>query len=172
MLVENERDDTWQSYVIAMDGYRMVRVDIADSEHLTHKAFPEIDLFDRSYYVYDQKIKSQITSTEALDRVLEAAVEDASSAVQEKLPYAKWQKEGYELVLGVELPDYYYVMPETKREADGDSKEWAGDYLYYDGVTWEDGRLCHRLYLVIDGGRSGRKREFLLEDATGEIREN
>lgn len=30
--VQNERDGTWQSYAIVMDGYRMVRVDMADSE--------------------------------------------------------------------------------------------------------------------------------------------
>lgn len=171
VLVQNERDDTWQSYAIAMDGYRMVRVDIADSEHLTHKAFPDISIFRMSHYIYDQKIETQITSSEALDCVLEVAAEDAASAVQEELPYAKWQKEGYELLLGVTLPDYYYVMPETKREADGESAEWAGDYLYYDGVIWEDGRLCHRLYLVIDGEQGWKKRKFLLDDATGEIKE-
>ena len=171
VLVQNERDDTWQSYAIAMDGYRMVRVDIADSEHLIHKAFPDISIFDRSYYIYDQKTETQITSSEALDCVLEVAAEDAASAVQEKLPYAKWQKEGYELLLGVMLPEYDYVMPETKREADGESEEWAGDYLYYDGVIWEDGRLYHRLYLVTDGEQGWRKRKFLLDDATGEIRE-
>ena len=169
--VENERDNTWQSYVIAMDGYRMVRVDLADSEHLTHRAFPYIDLFDMSYYIIDDKVESQITSSEALDRVLEVAVEDAASAVREELPYAEWQKDGYELLLGVTLPDHYYAMPETKREADGEEAEWAGDYLYYDGVIREDGQLYHRIYLVIDGGRSGMKREFLLDDATGEIRE-
>ena len=169
--VQNEQDDTWQSYVIAMDGYRMVRVDIADSEHLTHKAFPKISIFQMSYYIYDHKIESQITSLEALDRVLEVAVEDAASAVQEKLPYAKWQKEGYELLLGVALPDYYYVIPETKGETDGESAEGAGDFLYYDGVMWEDERLYHRIYLVTDWEQKWEKREFLLEDATGEIRE-
>lgn len=169
--IQNERDGTWQRYAIAMDGYRMVRVDLADSEHLTHKAFPGVNLFQVSYHLYDHETESQITSGEALDRVLEVAVEDAASAVQEKLPYAKWQKEGYELLLGVTLPDYYYVMPETKKEADGGSAEWAGDYLYYESVIWEDGRLYHRLYLVIEWGRSWKKREFLLDDATGEIRE-
>ena len=169
--VQSERDGTWQSYAIAMDGYRMVRVDLADSEHLTHKAFPVINLFQMSYRIYDHETESQITSGEALDRVLEAAVEDAASAVQEKLPYAEWQKEGYELLLGVTLPDYYYVMPETQKEADDEAAEWPGDYLYYEGVIWEDGRLYHRFYLVIEWGRSWKKREFLLDDATGEIRE-
>lgn len=169
--VQDERTDTWQYYAIAMDGYRMVRVDLADSEHLAHKAFPEISIYHMSYYIYDHKIESQFTSDEALDSVLEVAVEDTASVVQEKLPYAEWQKEGYELLLGVALPDYYYVMPETKREADGELAEWEGDYLYYDGVIWEDGRLYHRVCLVIDLGQKSEKREFLLDDAAGEIRE-
>lgn len=167
--VQNERDGTWQSYVIVMDGYRMVRVDLADSENLTHKAFPNISLFDMNYSINADKIESQMTSSEALDRVLALTVEDAALAVKETLPYAEWQKEGYELLLGVTLPDYYYVMPETKEEADGGTAEWAGDYLYYDGVIWEDGRLYHRICLVTDGGRSGQSREFLLNDTTGEI---
>lgn len=169
--VQNERDGTWQSYVIAMDGYRMVRVDLADSENLTHKAFPTISLFDRSYSIHNDKIESQTTSSEALDRVLELAAEDAALAVQETLPYTEWQKKGYELLMGVTLPDYDYVMPETKKEADGGAAEWAGDYLYYDGVVWEDGRLYHRICLVTEGGRSGQKRKFLLDDSSGEIRE-
>lgn len=81
----------------------------------------------------------ETAETEEITATDKAAVENAFSAVQEKTPYAKWQKEGYELVLGVELPDYYYVMPETKRE---------------------DGRLCHRINLVIDGGVSGKKENF------------
>lgn len=169
--VQNERDDTWESYVIAMDGDRMVRVDLADSEHLRHRAFPDIDLFDMSYYINEDKIESQITSSEALDRALEVAVEDTDSVVREDLPYATWQKEGYELLLGVSLPDYYYIMPETKREAEGNTTEWAGDYFYYNGVIWEDGQLYHRLCLVVAAGRSWEKSEFLLNDATGEIKE-
>ena len=105
--IRNRQDDTWFIYALAMDGYRMVRVDLADSEHVTHKAFPEISLFDMSYYIYEDKKETQLTSTEALDLVLEAAIEDAASAVMETLPYANWQKEGYELLLGVTLPDHY-----------------------------------------------------------------
>lgn len=167
--VENEQDDQWESYVIAMDGDRMVRVDLSDSEHLAHRAFPDISLFDMSYYINEDKVESQITSSEALDRVLEVAVEDTASAVREDLPYATWQKEGYELLLGVSLPDYYYIMPETKREAEGNTTEWAGDYFYYNGVIWENGQLYHRLCLVVAAGRSWEKSEFLLNDATGEI---
>ena len=165
--IRNEQDDTWQRYAIALDGYRMVRVDIADSEHVTHKAFPELSLYHMSYDIYDNKKETQLTSSEALDLVLEAAVEDVDSAVQEKLPYTKWQKDGYELLLGVTLPDYYYVLPETQREADGESAEWAGDYLYYDGVIWKDDTFYHDIYLI----QEKEKKEFLLDDATGEIKE-
>lgn len=173
--VTNVRDNTWQEYVIAMDGYRMVRVDLADSEHLTHKGFPEISLYDMSYYIIDDKVESQIISSEALDRVLEVAVEDAALAVREELPYVEWQKDGYELLLGVTLPDHYYVMPETQSEADAEGTEGAEKYLCYEGVTWEDGRLYHRIHLITvcqsSYGPWHRKREFLLDDATGEIRE-
>lgn len=169
--IQNVSDDTWQSYVIAMDGDRMVRVDLANSENPWFRAFPGISLFDMSYHINDDKTESQITTSEALDRVLEAAVEDPDSAVLEKLPYAEWQKEAYELLLGVTLPDYYYAFPETKREADDGTVEWAGDYLRYDGVIWEDGRLYHRISLVIGVGRSSETTEFLLDDITGEISE-
>lgn len=165
--IQDELSGTWQRYAIAMDGYRMVRVDIEDSEHVTHKAFPEMSIYHRSYYIYDDKIESQLTSSEALDLILEVAVEDAASAVMEKLPYTKWQKDGYELLVGMTLPDYYYVWPETQREADGESAEWEGDYLYYDGVIWEDGTLYHVIYLI----QEEEEREFLLDDATGKIKE-
>lgn len=167
--VQNERDGTWQYYVIAMDGYRMVRVDLADSEHLTHKAFPGIDLYDMSYYINNNKIESQITPGTALAHVFEMATGYETPVALESLPYAAWQKEGYELLLGVTLPDYYYVMPETKREADGESEGWEGDYLYYGGVIWDNGRLYHRLYFAVDLGQTWEEREILLDDETGEI---
>ncbi len=164
--IRNEQDGTWLMYVIAMDGYRMVRVDLADSEHVWHKAFPIISL-SNGYHIYEDKKVSQLTASEALDLVLEAAVEDTASAVQEKLPYTDWQKDGYELLLGVTLPDYYYVMPEAKREADDEPAEWEGDYLYYDGLIEEDGTLYHVIRLI----QEEEKGEFLLDDATGEIKE-
>ncbi len=66
------------------------------------------------------------------------------------------------------LPDYYYVFPETHRMAEAESKEWEGDYLYYDGMIREEGRLYHVICLAQEQG----KREFRLDDATGEIEEN
>ena len=163
--VQDERTGAWQRYAVAMDGYRMVRVDLADSEHSGHKAFPTMSIFYRSYYIYDEKIESRLTASEALDLVLEAAIEEASSAVMEKLPYTKWQKEGYELLVGVTLPDYYYVLSESQRDGDGESAE---DYLYYDGITSKDGKLYHVICLV----QEEEEREFLLDDVTGEIKED
>ena len=71
-------------------------------------------------------------------------------------------------MVGVTLPDYYYVLPETQRAADGESAEWEGDYLYYDGITSKDGKLYHVICLV----QEEEEREFLLDDATGGIKED
>ena len=167
VLILEEQTNTWKRYVIAMDGYRMVRVDLGDSENRMHKAFPEIDLFDMSYYIYREKIDTQITASEALDIVCAAEMEDTSSAVRERLPYADWQKEGYELLTGITLPEYYYVLPETRRAADGDLSEWEGDYLYYDNIVREaDGMLYHVIYYK----RENESRKMLLNDVTGEMR--
>ncbi len=167
VLILEEQTNTWKRYVIAMDGYRMVRVDLGDSENRMHKAFPEIDLFDMSYYIYREKIDTQITASEALDIVCAAEMENTSSAVRERLPYADWQKEGYELLTGITLPEYYYVLPETMRAADGDLSEWEGDYLYYDNIVREtDGMLYHVIYYK----RENESRKMLLNDVTGEMR--
>ena len=163
----NEQDGTWQKYAIALDGNRWVRVDLADSEHSGHKAFPEIIVYNMSYDICDNKKETQLTSSEALDLVFEAEIEDAASAVMETLPYADWQKDGYELLVGVTLPDYYYVLPETRREAEGESEGWEGDYLFYNGIISEGGKLYHDIYLI----QEKEKKEFLLDDATGEIKE-
>lgn len=168
VLEEEGQSDAWRRYVIAMDGYRMVRVDLADSEHPGYKAFPEIDLYNMSYYIYHDEIATQMTASEALDIVCAAAIEDTDSAVRERLPYTDWQKEGYELLTGIALPEYYYVLPETKREADSESETWEGDYIYYDNIMREDdGMLYHVIYFKQENG----SRKMLLNDATGEIRE-
>lgn len=173
--VRNEQNDTWQAYAIAMDGYRMVRVDLADSEHPYHKAFPEIDLFDMSYYVHPDKQETRMTSSEALDNFC-AVMPDG--AVWEKLPYATWQKENHELLKGVVLPDYYYVLPGTAKEAEvtenSKREAWEGDYIYYDGITYDNGELYHIInyvYYVQEEHRTYRNTTYLLKDATGEISE-
>lgn len=133
-----------------------------------HKAFPKIDLFDMSYYIYPDKIETQITASDALDLVCAATTTDPGSAVQERLPYADWQKEGYELLTGITLPDYYYTLPETRKAAQGESEEWEGDYIYYDNIVRKtDGMLYHVVYLKQEDG----SRKMLLNDATGEIGE-
>ena len=173
--VENERTGTWQKYAIAMDGYRMVRVDLADSEHPRHKAFPGVSIYKRPHYIQKTKTDSRMTSEEALDLVCEAVAEDEDLPVRENLPYAGWQKEGYELLAGVTIPDYYYVMSGTIREADSVQTDWAGDYLYYDGMTKKEETLCHVIFLCREAEKSAHvlveESIFLLDDATGEITE-
>lgn len=173
--VENERTGTWQKYAIAMDGYRMVCVDLADSEHPRHKAFPGVSIYKRPHYIQKTKTDSRMTSEEALDLVCEAVAEDEDLPVRENLPYAGWQKEGYELLAGVTIPDYYYVMFGTVREADSVQTDWAGDYLYYDGMTKKEENLCHVIFLCREAEKSAHvlveESIFLLDDATGEITE-
>lgn len=164
--IQDERSGTWQRYAIAADGYRWIRVDLEDSEHPTHKAFPRFTIYAQAYYIYD-KAETQIPSEEALDRVCEAVVEEGESAVLEKLPYADWQKEGYELLTSVTLPDYYYQLSGTAKEAEDGTGEWEGDYLYYDGIVLRGG-INHLVCLR-------REREiirFLLDDVTGEVSED
>lgn len=173
--VQNKRTGTWQKYAIAMDGYRMVRVDLADSEHPRHKAFPGVSIYKRPHYIQKTKTDSRMTSEEALDLVCEAVAEDEDLPVRENLPYAGWQKEGYELFAGVTIPDYYYVMSGTIREADSVQTDWAGDYLYYDGMTKKEETLCHVIFLCREAEKSAHvlveESIFLLDDATGEITE-
>lgn len=149
---EDVQTGAWRHCVIAMDGYRMVRVDLEDSMHPAHKAFPEIDLFDRSYYIYRDGLTTQTTAQEALDRVCAAIAGD--QAVRQALPYEEWQKAGYELLMGVALPDYYYVLSET-------------EYIYYDDIRRkkDDGILYHILNVI----QENKTREILLNDVTGEI---
>ncbi|MDE6941020.1 MAG: hypothetical protein K2P40_08795, partial [Lachnospiraceae bacterium] len=149
--VDDVQTGMWRRYVIAMDDYRMVRVDLEDAAHPAHEAFPDIDLFDMSYHVYSDKLPTQITAPEALDRVCAALATDR--AERRELPYEDWQKAGYELLVGVVLPDYYYVLSDT-------------DYIYYDKITRErDGTLYHILYMKEEDER----KEILLNDITGEI---
>ena len=170
VTVTDGKNDTWVSYAIAMDGFRMVRVDLADAEHPVHKAFPRMELYDASYNIYEEKLDTDITAKEALDQFVKAMVPNGEKA---DLPYAAWQKTGYELLKGVELPDYYVVVPGTEEneaeETDSgmQTRAWEGDYIYYDGLTEREGQLYH----VICYKRKEESRVYLLHDDTGEIRE-
>lgn len=166
--VTDMENDTWLAYAIAMDGFRMVRVDLANSEYPSHKAFPQMDLYDMSYYINDEKADTNITASEALDRCANAIVKNGEKA---DLPYAAWQKTGYELIKGVELPEYYYIVPGTEEHADEETGSeaqtdvWDGDFIYYNGLIVRDGQLYH----VIDYKTKKDSEIYLLKDSTGEI---
>lgn len=151
--VGNEEDGSWQRYVIAMEGERMVKVALVDSEHAAHKAFPDINLFRLSYRIRPDGYDTETTPAEALEAFADA---NGLNVEKEALPYAAWQKQGYERLLGVELPDYYYVVPGEEEH-----------YIYYSGVTTENGALLHRIFHVEHGDET----EYLLDDLTGEITE-
>lgn len=163
VTVKNEDDGTWLRYVIAMDDYRMVRVDLEDSGHPAHKAFPEIELFTESYLVYREKKDTRMDAATALDSVLNFLTVDA---VRESLPYASWQKEGYELLKGVELPDYYYVIESAEKTAEGETQEQTdSDYIYYNDLTVSGGEYFHVVCYV----KEKRKNTYWVNDSTGEI---
>ncbi len=170
VTVTDVEDDTWVEYAIAMDGFRMVRVDLADSAHPFHKAFPTMDLYDVSYSIYDDKTETNIAAVEALDHFISAVAGNGEKA---DLPYAAWQKTGYERLKGVELPDYYYTVPGTEEnaavEADGEAQTgpWEGDFIYYDGLMVRDGQLYH----LICYQKKEERAVYLLNDDTGEIQE-
>ena len=152
--VTNEEDGSWQRYVIAMDGERLVRVDLADSDHIYHRAFPDINLFWMSYRIDSDRPALGLSSAAALEAFLE---DQGLEMVKEELPYVSWQKEGYERLIGVELPDHYYVMP----------GEEETHYIYYNGVTVEEEGMFHLIYCV----EGDSEKEYRLNDLTGEITE-
>ncbi len=170
VTVTDVKNDTWFAYAIAMDGFRMVRVDLANAEYPFHKAFPRMNLYDASYSIYNEKTDTNRTAEQALDHFVNAMARNGEKA---DLPYAAWQKTGYELLKGVELPGYYYTVPGTaengEEETDGanQTKAWEGDYIYYGGLTHRDGRLYH----VICYGKKEESAVYLLDDRTGEIEE-
>ena len=134
--VTDREHDTWSAYAIAMDGFRMVRVNLADAAHPFHKAFPRTELYDVSYSLYEEKPDTDMTAEEALDCFMDAMAGNGEKA---DLPYAPWQKTGYELLKGVELPDYYYTVPGTEEigeegtDNESQADAWEGDYIFYDG---------------------------------------
>ena len=168
--VTDTEHDTWSAYAIAMDGFRMVRVNLADAAHPFHKAFPRTELYDVSYSLYEEKPDTDMTAEEALDCFMDAMAGNGEKA---DLPYAPWQKTGYELLKGVELPDYYYTVPGTEEigeegtDNESQADAWEGDYIFYDGLTVRDGALYH----VICYRMEEESQVYLLNDETGEMRE-
>ena len=148
VYVSDITNNTWYKYAIAIDGDYMVRVNLSDSAHSSHEAFPNISLFDRSYYVYHEKADTNMSASEALDSFQKKMAVDAEKL---ELPYVSWQKENYELLTSVELPDYYYNVD--------------NDYIYYDGLTVKNGQFFHKIF----DGREKNSKTYLINDATGEI---
>ena len=81
VTVTDGNNDTWFSYVIAMDGFRMVRVDLANSDHPVHKAFPQMNLYDASYNIYEEKLDTNIAAKEALDQFAKAMVPNGEKEI-------------------------------------------------------------------------------------------
>lgn len=159
--VHYELDETWDRYAIAMEDYRMVKVDIANKEYPTHRAFPRMDLYYGTYYTYPDGLSVSMDGVAALEYFrlyIRGEVE------QEPLPYAAWQKEGYELLKGVELPDYYYVV---RKDGDGEA-DAQEDYIYYLDLEIDDGEYYH----VICYERDGRSQNYRIKDSTGELEES
>lgn len=153
--VTNEEDGSWQRYVIAMDGERLVRVDLADSDHIYHRAFPDVNLFWMSYRIDSDRPALDMSSAAALEAFLD---DQGLEMEKEELPYASWQKEGYERLIGVELPDHYYVMP----------GEEETHYIYYNGITARENGLFH----IICCAEGDSIKKYFLNDLTGEVTEN
>lgn len=150
--VYNEEEGTWVKYAIAMDGYRMVRVDLADNEYpATHGAFPNLEIYSSSYYIYPDKLPTCMDGAAALECFRDS---EEGDWVQEMLPYAPWQKENYELLMGVELPDYYYVTEDA--------------YFYYRELKYSGGEYFHVIRYVWDGKYH---QDYRIKDSTGELEE-
>ncbi len=145
----NEEEGTWVKYAIAMDGYRMVRVDLADNEYpAAHGAFPNLGI-DSSYYIYADRLPTRMDGAAALECFRDFQEGDWG---QEMLPYAPWQKENYELLMGVELPDYYYVAEDA--------------YFYYRELEYDGGEYTHVIRYVWDGKYH---QDYRIKDSTGEL---
>ncbi len=160
VTVHDEGDGTWDRYAIAMEDYRMVKVDLASDEYPGHKAFPRLqDLYYGSYYIYPEGLPVNMDAVAALEYF---RLYVRAEVKQEPLPYASWQKEGYELLKGVELPDYYYVVRKDDGEADTQEA-----YIYYLDLEIDDGEYYH----VIRYERGGRTEDYRIKDSTGELEE-
>ncbi len=161
VIIENLEEDSYVHYVIIVDESRMIRVDLSSSDNPSHKAFPNFYM-DYSVSFRKEKIETKWEATTILDQV-QMSID--SQAQKEFLPYDTEQKENYEFLVGVELPDYYYVIPQT---ANIDQvNPWEGDYIYYDNLIIEDEQKLHRVCYVKENERTTI---YLIDDATREVR--
>lgn len=168
VTVTDVENDAWFRYIIASDRGRLVKVDLADSEYPFHKAFAGISV---DMDICGEKLKLNTAPVRALDDFCSRM---AAGAEKADLPYAAWQKENYELLTGIELPDYYYIVPGTDGNGENFGKAteeiseevWEGDYIYYYSLCGEDGGFCHEICYVTKDGRS----YYTIDDNTGEMR--
>ncbi len=158
VTVYNETDGTWSRYALAHDGYRMVRVDLASDEYPVHWAFPRLSLYYDTYHTYPEGLPVNMDTTAALEYVREYL---RMEVTREALPYVAWQKKGYELLKGVELPDYYYVVQE---DGDGET-DTREDYIYYFDLEIGNGEYYH----VIRYEKDGHSMDYRINDSTGEL---
>lgn len=149
-----DEGSTWCRYAIALDGYRMVRLDMETSEHPAHKAFPQVSLHILAYYIYPEMADTRLSAAEALELFREAVWPEA---IREELPYEPWQRENYEQLKGIELPDYYYVYYYV---IEGEEK-----YFYYQGLTFRDRTYYHLIY----DAQGDKQTLYYVNDMTGEI---
>ncbi|MBD5460785.1 MAG: hypothetical protein HDR26_07570, partial [Lachnospiraceae bacterium] len=161
-----EEGDAWHKFAIAIDGERTVWVDLCSREYPVGKAFPEISLYNMFFIFHHEKLQTNLQPADALELFRETV----PGAVREELAYADWQKENYELLFGVDLPEYYYVVPDGETSSDAGEKPEGeqhaeSDCFYYYGLTDLYGEYYHRIQYIKDGKRE----EYLIMDATGEI---
>lgn len=167
VTVTDVENDAWFRYIIASDRGRLVKVDLADSEVPFHKAFAKISI---DMDICGEKPKLNTAPVRALDDFCDRMAADAEKA---DLPYVSWQKENYKLLTGIELPDYYYIVPGTEGNGENSGKAaeeiseevWEGDYIYYYSLCSEDGGFRHEICYVTKDGRS----YYTIDDNTGEI---
>lgn len=145
---------------VSMDGWEKLRGE------------PQIDLYEGSYNYFEEKRTSVITSQEALSLAekefgrfreeLSIPVEEGEVLRKMDIGYTQELKNSYELLKGVELPDYFYGI--------GDGEE-PRVQLYYDyyGMTGEKASHVIRLKYYGDGEDYGSSAVLLVYDEDGTV---
>lgn len=160
VTIHNELDGTWSRYALAHDGDRMVKVALASDEYPVHRAFSRLSLYYDTYHTYPESLPVSMDTAAALEYVREYL---GMEVTREALPYVAWQKKGYELLKGVELPDYYYVV---RKDGDGET-DAREDCIYYFDLETDNGEYYH----VIRYEQDGRSKDYRINDSTGELKD-